>query len=242
MQSIYGFRDADVSLFLQARKGQLAGLSLESLELTENFRSRAPLIDWVNETFSELFGATDQPNYGRVRHVWASHSTAKVNEAFSGVKIKLFNEADGGLEGQYLANEIAAVRERSPDTSIAVLVRTRSQAKQIASVLRAAQVPFTGDAVQGLSENPAVMDLLSLMRWLVNPADNVAALSLLRSPWCGLGLKAISQPLAAHDERPFDLIGSAVECAFNADRGGLPEFVTLRARCVGRPAAKTGWL
>jgi ATP-dependent helicase/nuclease subunit A len=206
MQSIYGFRDADVSLFLQARKGQLAGLSLESLELTENFRSRAPLIDWVNETFSELFGATDQPNYGRVRHVWASHSTAKVNEAFSGVKIKLFNEADCGLEGQYLANKIAAVRERSPDTSIAVLVRTRSQAKQIASVLRAAQVPFTGDAVQGLSENSAVMDLLSLTRWLINPADNVAALSLLRSPWCGLGLKAISQLLAAHDERPFDLL------------------------------------
>ena len=99
MQSIYGFRDADVSLFLQARKGQLAGLSLESLELTENFRSRAPLIDWVNETFSELFGATDQPNYGRVRHVWASHSTAKVNEAFSGVKIKLLNEADGVTKG-----------------------------------------------------------------------------------------------------------------------------------------------
>ena len=206
MQSIYGFRDADVSLFLQARKGQLAGLPLESLELTENFRSTAPVIDWVNETFSELFGATDQPNYGRVRHVWASHSTAKDNDAFSGVKMKLFSESDADLEGEYLADEIASLREMAPDSSIAVLVRTRSQAKQIAGVLRAARLPFTGDAVQGLSENPAVMDLRSLTRWLINPADNVAALSLLRSPWCGLGLKAMSQLLAAYDERPFDLL------------------------------------
>jgi ATP-dependent exoDNAse (exonuclease V) beta subunit len=50
-QSIYGFRDADVSLF-RARREQLAAQGA-SLALTRNFRSRAPLLDVVNAVFAE---------------------------------------------------------------------------------------------------------------------------------------------------------------------------------------------
>jgi ATP-dependent exoDNAse (exonuclease V) beta subunit len=40
MQSIYGFRYADVRLFLQIRQNGLAGLTLAPLTLSQNFRSR----------------------------------------------------------------------------------------------------------------------------------------------------------------------------------------------------------
>ena len=206
MQSIYGFRDADVSLFLQARQGELAGLPLESLELTRNFRSCAPVIDWVNKAFTSLFGSTDQPNYGRVSHVWAECTQDEVEGASPGVHVRLFEESAEDAEARYLAAKIAALRDEIPEASIAVLVRTRSHAKLIARALSTHRVPFNGDVVQGLSENPAVQDLLALTSWLINPADNVAALALLRTPWCGLGLNAINQLLAPHPERPFDLL------------------------------------
>ncbi len=54
LQSIYGFRHADVRLF-RARREELAGRGA-SLALTHNFRSRRPILDVVNAVFEERFG------------------------------------------------------------------------------------------------------------------------------------------------------------------------------------------
>ncbi len=53
LQSIYGFRHADVALF-RARREELAATGA-SLSLTRNFRSRPALLDVVNEIFGERF-------------------------------------------------------------------------------------------------------------------------------------------------------------------------------------------
>src|SRR6185312_3063120 len=54
MQSIYRFREAEVGLYLRARREGIGGLKLEPLTLTANFRSQAGLVEWVNRTFREL--------------------------------------------------------------------------------------------------------------------------------------------------------------------------------------------
>jgi ATP-dependent helicase/nuclease subunit A len=54
LQSIYGFRHADVRLF-RARRDKL-GERGGSLSLTRNFRGRKPLLDVVNTVFGERFG------------------------------------------------------------------------------------------------------------------------------------------------------------------------------------------
>ncbi|HEY2140561.1 MAG TPA: UvrD-helicase domain-containing protein [Solirubrobacteraceae bacterium] len=59
LQSIYGFRHAEVEIF-QARRTQLGELGA-SLELTRNFRSRAPLLDVVNAVFAKRFGERHTP-------------------------------------------------------------------------------------------------------------------------------------------------------------------------------------
>src|SRR5690606_32824977 len=55
MQSIYRFREAEVGLFLHAKEKGLGNIALESLNLTDNFRSQANIFDWVNSTFQPLF-------------------------------------------------------------------------------------------------------------------------------------------------------------------------------------------
>ena len=57
-QSIYRFRRADIATFLRAaeRFGAEGG---GVVELTANFRTVEPIIDWVNHTFAALMGEGD---------------------------------------------------------------------------------------------------------------------------------------------------------------------------------------
>ena len=206
MQSIYGFRYADVALFLRARQGQFAGLALESLTLTQNFRSRPEVVAWVNDTFAELMGAEDQPHYGRVRHVKADSLPGLEPSAGAGVHIRLFEDSDGHGEAQFIAKQVCDIIARDGDATIAVLVRARSHADEVAVALEQAGIAFTGDAIQSLAEQPITKDLLALCRYLANPADTIAAVSVLRGPWCGATLPTLARLLTAHSERPLNLM------------------------------------
>ncbi len=59
LQSIYGFRHADVGLF-RARRAELAEHD-SSLALTRNFRSRPPLLAAINAVFATRFGDAYSP-------------------------------------------------------------------------------------------------------------------------------------------------------------------------------------
>ena len=67
MQSIYGFRGANVGLFLRARQEGFNGVALQFLELRCNFRSDKGIVDWVNEAFTLAFPAADDVYRSQVR-------------------------------------------------------------------------------------------------------------------------------------------------------------------------------
>ena len=54
MQSIYRFRKAEVRLFLQVKEEGVGLLQPEFLNLTDNFRSQAGVVNWVNRSFVGL--------------------------------------------------------------------------------------------------------------------------------------------------------------------------------------------
>lgn len=202
MQSIYGFRYANVGLFLKARDEGIGGVTLEALTLSRNFRSQAGIVEWVNRVFATLLPAQDDPARGRARHV---HADA-VHDALPGsaVRSRLFPDDGGYAEAEFIADQIEAHRAQRPEASIAVLLRARSHSRQLIASLRARGIPFIGRDLESLQSTPAVMDLLTLCRWLANPADDIASLALLRAPWCGLELADI-QTLLADQPRPIPL-------------------------------------
>jgi len=228
MQSIYGFRYADVSLFLNAMRGQLAGVSLEPLTLTQNFRSRPEVVGWVNDRFSSLFASEDDPGFGRVKHVQADAIPVESDSEDAGVRLAIIQAESDEVEAHYIAQEIALLRRRYPSQTVAVLVRAKTHASFIGDALTELNIPYTSDAIQSLLHEPVVTDLMSVCRWLANPADMVAALALLTGPWCGIALSSISLLLAEHDERPLELMSALEKPPANVNTEDLARLHHLR--------------
>ena len=221
MQSIYRFRDADVGLFQKAKDAGINAMRLQPLQLTVNFRSAPPLVDWFNQTFERIMGARDDAESGAVRyHRSNAHRPAQLriedtadqnaigqdqaettvlpSEAVLEARVRLFKKKDSSETGasgeaEALAQEIRALRAADPDGSIALLVRSRSHLPDVLEALRRQDIPWQATDIDPLAERPAVMDLLSLVSALTDPTDRLAWLSLLRTPWLGLDLPSLEQ-------------------------------------------------
>ena len=200
MQSIYGFRGANVGLFLKARLEGFNGVQLEALQLRCNFRSDPGVVNWVNESFSAAFPAENDINRGRVSY---SDSTAVRPEvAETAVSLHAFHGEDPTRqELAFVCSEIADACANTQLQSIAVLGRSRSHLQGIITGLQQLSVPYSAPAMESLAHSMVVADLLTLCRALVSDADRLAWMALLRAPWCGLCLADLLQ-IARWGETP----------------------------------------
>ncbi len=201
MQSIYRFRKAEVGLFLSLRQRGLGGVRLEHLRLYRNNRSCPAVVDWVNQVFPAVFPAEDAPPLGAVRY---SPSTAsRPDEAEARVELHplVADSADEAVqqEARLALALIQRARRDDPGGRIAVLVRARRHLDALVDAIRqqAPGLRFQAVEIEGLAERQHVQDLLLLYRALVNRADRVHWLAVLRAPWCGLTLADL-HALAAH--------------------------------------------
>ena len=190
MQSCYSFRNANVGIYLDAQIRGIGEIRLKTLILKSNFRSQQPVIDWVNDIFADAFPAQADISRGAV-----PFSRAEVIHKKSdgeGVAVNLITTEKGQRleallkESEQLADTVINLRERYPRDSIAILVRTRTQLKNIIPALRARNLSWRANDIDRLAGLPVIEDLLSLVRVILNPGDNFSWLCLLRAPWCGL--------------------------------------------------------
>ncbi len=89
--------------------------------------------------------------------------------------------------------------DRNEPWRIAVLVRGRNHLTEVIPALRRAAVPFRAVDIETLHDRQEVLDLTALARALLHPADRVAALAVLRAPWCGLPLADLHLLTGADD-------------------------------------------
>ena len=188
MQSLYGFRNANVGLFMDVRRHALGEVQTRALDLSVNFRSQAGIIHWVNRLFSTVFPA--RPNISRGAVPYADSEPFKAPLDGPAVCIDVF-EGDHGslLEAERVAHKVLEARTLRPTGSIAVLVRGRAHLRDILPALRARDIHWQATDIDPLANNMAVMDLVSLTRAMTNPTDRIAWLAILRAPWCGLDLE-----------------------------------------------------
>lgn len=207
MQSCYGFRDANVGIFLDARGRGIGDVQLTPLDLTVNFRSQGGVIDWVNKTFALAFPDADDIARGAVRYA----NAIAFHPPMEGpaVSTHLFMDAENrDQEAELVCSLVKQSQAEQPDGTVAILVRNRGHLRDIIPALQASGLRWQATDIDPLASRMAIIDLLSLTRALLDPSDRIAWLSLLRSPWCGLDLSDLHllagrKPDADRAEFPF---------------------------------------
>ena len=203
MQSIYRFRDAEVGLFLRARDHGIGNVRLTPLRLTRNFRATRALVSWTNEVFARVLPASDDLRAGAIAFsasVAAPSPGGGANPPQAAVQLRLF-PGDPQAEAAAIAARIVGLRRADPEAHVAVLVAAHAHAVPIVTALRAAGVDIRGVDLVPLAERPIVRDLVQLTRALYDLGDRGAWLAVLRAPWCGASLAALTA-LSSLDESP----------------------------------------
>jgi len=199
MQSIYRFREAEVGLFLRARREGLPNVKLEPLALTTNFRSQAGIVDWVNASFSRIFPSAENETSGAV-----PYSVSSPNDpALAGEAVAWHAPADHAAEAIRIVDLV-----RQAEGSCALLVRNRSALTEIVPALKTAGIRFRAIEIDRLGEKQVVQDLFALTRALTHLGDRVAWLAILRAPWVGLSLHELSSFIEGKQETIWEIIQS----------------------------------
>ncbi len=199
MQSIYRFREADITNFRQIQEDGIGNVQPEPLALQSNFRSAPELVDWFNQTFEQVFSTGRDTLGGGVDY---SPARSGCPEKTGGViQLHLYRddkESKSGTFGQYeyeaemISRQAAKIRESDKEASIGILGRNRNHLVGIAQSLRRHGISYQAVELESLHERAPIQDLIALTRALNQLGDRIAWLAVLRAPWCGLDLADLS--------------------------------------------------
>lgn len=191
MQSIYRFREAEVGLYLKARKHGIGNVRLKPLYLQVNFRSQQTLVDWINHHLASAFAQQEDISTGAVTY----NPSVPYHDALDSQAVMLHSYLERNDEQEaadiidVISAELTARKSKKDDqSSIAILVRSRTHLISVIEALKNANIAFQAVDLDPLVDHPAIIDLYILTRALNHFADRLHWLALLRAPWCGLYL------------------------------------------------------
>lgn len=185
MQSIYRFREGDVALFTRVQQCGIGPVKVSPLTLSVNFRSSPVVTHWVNDTFSKVFPEQADADIGAVTY---SASTAYWDYSGS-VSIHPLLDVEKQSEAAKVAALCASAIENDPEHSVAILVRSRTQAAEIFVALRERDLAYESVDMDLIGDRAVVRDLITLVLSLRYPHDRLHWLALLRAPFAGLTLE-----------------------------------------------------
>lgn len=194
MQCIYGWRGASAAnlpRFTTDFVKDSAQTPADVRHLTKSFRNPAEVLDLANDIadrvqFTEVDGTFNAQKPDSMRQVLPLTSGTSTQGQ---IHAAWFNQPDDEITwiADHLAQEFEQHQAQRKKFTAAVLVRKNRDAQPIADALRARGVPvdMTPD---NLTDVPEVMDVLAVLRVLLDPRDDVGLLRILSGPRWQLGL------------------------------------------------------
>ena len=193
-QSIYRFRDADVSVF----QDLTARLSSRHI-LDENYRSRPPIIDFVNEVCAPAFQASNLPYEPLI---------ARKDPAGSGsVSILEWNEERDLAE--YLLSEKSQGVDLSEFVILARSVRS-PKAQEFLKALEDRGIPFLLGSGGRFYEDPRVLEAIAFLKGWLSTENTISQVTALRSPWIGVSDEWLLKSKGAYFKNFFESVDHPV--------------------------------
>ena len=213
-QSIYRFRRADIAAYMAARDQTPAA---DVVQLTTNFRSTRPVIEWINTVFGRMIVAD-----GHVQATYTPLDPVPSRPRWDiewGPEPFVFPDNDEPVDDEASLSPAEAIRAReSRDVAriiatavdkgwcresraddetyehaaltwkdICILIPSRTVLPFLEKSLDAAGIEFRSEASSLVYSTQEVHDLLVTCRALANTADEAALVAALRTPLFGCG-------------------------------------------------------
>ena len=225
-QAIYRFRGADIAAYVRAREAFRAQAADAVLSIATNFRSCAPIMEYVNARFeTALSEENGQPGFQSLdpflpaRDEGPSVAALDIAVADEKGKATAARQRDGEAEAvaELSARLIGSEPVREPTNGerrpcragdIALLAPTGSELWRYEEALEARGIPVATQAGKGLYRRQEVQDLIAITRVLADRRDTLALGALLRGPLVGLTeeeLLDIVWALPRADDAPDDM-------------------------------------
>ena len=176
-QGIYSFRGADISNILNFEK-DFPGTKIIKLE--QNYRCTGNILKVANAVIKN-----NEVKYDK--KLWTENEVGNLPKVFSAD-----NEYD---EGRYIAEQVEHLRreEKYKYSDFAVLYRMNTQSRAIEEILRREAIPYK--IVGGLKfyERKEIKDIISYLRLVQNPADNLSLNRIINEPKRGIGKTSLDK-------------------------------------------------
>jgi ATP-dependent helicase/nuclease subunit A len=215
-QSIYRFRDADVTVFRMERE-RIEGAGGAVFWLDTSYRAHRELIQGLNDLLRPVLGEDEDPARPWVEPFAAlRHQRERTGPGFEAPHIELHltvgTKREGALEraAGALAERIVELVKGGAQVldndgvrpldygDIAVLCRASSSFGGYEDALERAGVPFLTVAGRGFYGRPEIRDLLNALQAIADPTDDLALVGLLRSPAFALSDAALNALCEGH--------------------------------------------
>jgi DNA helicase-2/ATP-dependent DNA helicase PcrA len=175
-QSIYGWRGAEVTHILNFKRDWPEA---KVVRLEVNYRSTREILEWANRLIA----------FNKLRHGKVLRATC------GGERPQIVQLPDETEEAETVVGDIAerlAEKKRQP-RDFAILCRTNEQPRAFEMELRRANIPYVLMGGMSFYDRKEVRDVLSYLKTVANPQDEVAIRRIINVPPRGLGQSSVKR-------------------------------------------------
>ncbi len=229
-QSIYRFRNADVTVFTRATRDFEQRDECMSLALTASFRPNQALMTFFNEVFTRetmLTPLIEADFHARYEPMEAVRDHVPMEPAVMGLLVASAETnrfRRRAAEARAIARFIRALLEAAPEiydhrdrvyrplrpSDIAILFRSMSDVYLYEDQLTDAGLPFYNVAGRGFFARQEVRDLTNALAVAADPGNQVALVGVLRSPMFAISDNTLLW-LSRHSGRWWQRLAAAAE-------------------------------
>ncbi len=203
-QSVYGWRGADIQNILDFERDYP---ETKVIKLEQNYRSTQKILNAANSV---------------VRNNESRKEKSLWTENLEGQSVVCYIGSDERDEAGYVVNRIQRLHELEgrPFNDFAILYRTNAQSRALEERLMKAATPYRVFSGLKFYQRMEIKDILSYLKVLYNPADQVSFARILNVPKRGLGDTTLQKILEYADEQGMPVLDAILEADY------IPELST----------------